>query len=82
MSIPLAKRLQIFVPFALGYFLSYLYRTINAVLAPIQERSETLKQKPGYVTEVLEAGGERCRKIASETMREVRSAMGIGRNTR
>lgn len=27
-------RLKIFLPFALGYFLSYLYRTINAVLAP------------------------------------------------
>lgn len=26
--------LRIFVPFALGYFLSYLYRTVNAVLAP------------------------------------------------
>jgi predicted MFS family arabinose efflux permease len=29
-----ARKLQIFLPFALGYFLSYLYRTINAVLAP------------------------------------------------
>jgi MFS family permease len=28
------RKLQIFVPFALGYFLSYLYRVINAVLAP------------------------------------------------
>jgi predicted MFS family arabinose efflux permease len=27
-------RLRIFVPFALGYFLSYLFRVINAVLAP------------------------------------------------
>ncbi len=25
---------RIFVPFALGYFLSYLYRTVNAVIAP------------------------------------------------
>jgi MFS family permease len=31
---PLAIVLQIFLPFAGGYFLSYLYRTINAVLAP------------------------------------------------
>ncbi len=30
----IAKRLQIFLPFALGYFLSYLYRVINSVLAP------------------------------------------------
>ena len=34
MSISLAKRLQVFLPFALGYFLSYLYRVINSVLAP------------------------------------------------
>ena len=25
---------RIFLPFAAGYFLSYLYRTINAVLSP------------------------------------------------
>jgi predicted MFS family arabinose efflux permease len=29
-----AIRLRIFLPFALGYFVSYLYRVINAVLAP------------------------------------------------
>ncbi len=29
-----SQRLKIFLPFALGYFLSYLYRVINAVLAP------------------------------------------------
>lgn len=34
MPIPFRKRLQVFLPFALGYFLSYLYRVINAVLAP------------------------------------------------
>ena len=30
----LAMHLRIFIPFAFGYFLSYLYRTVNAVLAP------------------------------------------------
>lgn len=34
MPLPPAMHLRIFVPFALGYFLSYLYRTVNAVLAP------------------------------------------------
>jgi MFS family permease len=29
-----AKLLRVFLPFALGYFLSYLYRTVNAVIAP------------------------------------------------
>ena len=28
------KNLRVFIPFALGYFLSYLYRVVNAVLAP------------------------------------------------
>lgn len=34
MSLPMTIHLRIFLPFALGYFLSYLYRTVNAVLAP------------------------------------------------
>ncbi len=34
MTVSLAKALQIFIPFALGYFLSYLYRVVNAVIAP------------------------------------------------
>lgn len=29
-----ATRLRVFIPFACGYFLSYLYRVVNAVLAP------------------------------------------------
>lgn len=33
-ELPLLIVLRIFLPFAAGYFLSYLYRTINAVLAP------------------------------------------------
>ena len=31
---PMAILLRVFLPFAAGYFLSYLYRTINAVLSP------------------------------------------------
>ncbi len=33
-KLPLTILLRIFLPFAGGYFLSYVYRTINAVLAP------------------------------------------------
>jgi hypothetical protein len=33
-QLPLVILLRVFLPFAAGYFLSYLYRTINAVLAP------------------------------------------------
>jgi len=31
---PLAKRLRVLIPFALAYFLSYLFRVVNAVIAP------------------------------------------------
>jgi MFS family permease len=34
MSLNPAILLRVFIPFALGYFLSYLYRTVNAVIAP------------------------------------------------
>lgn len=34
MATPSGRQLQVFIPFALGYFLSYLYRVINSVLAP------------------------------------------------
>lgn len=34
MPLTFIRKLQIFLPFAFGYFLSYLYRVINAVLAP------------------------------------------------
>ncbi len=30
----LGNNLRVFIPFALGYFISYLYRVVNAVLAP------------------------------------------------
>jgi MFS family permease len=31
---PVATLLRVFLPFACGYFLSYLFRTVNAVIAP------------------------------------------------
>jgi len=34
--------LRLFVPFAAGYFLSYLYRTVNAVLGPVLARELNL----------------------------------------
>ncbi|KXB29407.1 MFS transporter [Dechloromonas denitrificans] len=43
--IPPASRklwLRLFVPFAAGYFLSYLYRTVNAVLGPVLARELSL----------------------------------------
>ena len=34
MNLTAATLLRVFIPFALGYFLSYLFRTVNAVIAP------------------------------------------------
>ena len=34
MNISVSQKLCVFLPFALGYFLSYLFRVVNAVIAP------------------------------------------------
>ncbi|MGD9111334.1 MAG: MFS transporter, partial [Desulfobacterales bacterium] len=34
MGSSIEKKIRVFIPFACGYFLSYLYRVVNAVLAP------------------------------------------------
>ena len=34
MPLTAATLLRVFIPFALGYFLSYVFRTVNAVIAP------------------------------------------------
>ena len=34
MNRSISTTLRVFIPFALGYFLSYLYRVVNVVMAP------------------------------------------------
>lgn len=46
-------------------------------LRPIRERATELKRRPEHVVEVLAAGAERSRRIASETMADVRARMGL-----
>jgi len=46
-------------------------------LAPIYEKKQTLINKPGYVKEIIENGNKEARKIAKETMEEVRNTMKI-----
>lgn len=48
---------------------------LNENLAPFRERRNTLNEKPDDVWDVLHDGADRARKIAQETMREVREAM-------
>jgi tryptophanyl-tRNA synthetase len=50
---------------------------IAAEFAPIRERAAELKSRPERVREILDAGAGRARRVASETMREVRERMGF-----
>jgi tryptophanyl-tRNA synthetase len=46
-------------------------------LGPIQERAAALENKPDDVLAILKTGAERCEKIASKVMDEVRRKAGI-----
>jgi len=46
-------------------------------LTPIRERCQALQNEPDRVRDVLERGADRCKKIATETIDEVRRAMGL-----
>lgn len=50
---------------------------VAATFAPMRERATQLTAQPGRVREILAAGAERARRLAQETMREVRERMGL-----
>jgi tryptophanyl-tRNA synthetase len=47
------------------------------LLNPMQERRNKFKENPRLAWDILEAGTQRARKVAGETMDEVRAAMGM-----
>ncbi len=47
------------------------------LLSPMQERRKKFEENPRLAWDILEAGTERARKAAGETMRDVRDAMGM-----
>lgn len=51
---------------------------VNGFLAGHRSRRAELAQEPGLVDDVLRRGNARARSIADATLREVRSAMGMG----
>ncbi len=53
-----------------------LFRYLMEALRPIRERRRDLEAR-GEVDEVLAAGAERARRVARETMREVRTRVGL-----
>ena len=50
---------------------------VNAELAPIRERAQTYLDDPTLVKNIVADGCEKARKLAEETMRDVREAMGL-----
>jgi tryptophanyl-tRNA synthetase len=54
-----------------------LTTALNGFLEPLRERRAALAGRPGLVDEVLAEGNERMRRLAGETMRRVRDAMGL-----
>jgi tryptophanyl-tRNA synthetase len=53
---------------------------IDAVLAeqePMRERARVYEEDPQLVRNIIADGCERARKLASETMRDVREAIGL-----
>jgi tryptophanyl-tRNA synthetase len=47
------------------------------LLNPMQERRKKFEQNPRLAWDILEAGTQRARKSAGETMDDVRAAMGM-----
>jgi len=54
-----------------------LIEVLENVIGPIRERREELAKDPKFVMEILKKGTEEARKVAEETMSEVRKAIKI-----
>jgi len=54
---------------------SWAADSLVRILNPMQERRKKYEQNPRLAWDILEAGSERARKVASATMNEVREAM-------
>jgi tryptophanyl-tRNA synthetase len=47
------------------------------LLSPMQQRRRKFEENPKLAWDILEAGSERARKVAGETMEDVRASMGM-----
>jgi tryptophanyl-tRNA synthetase len=54
-----------------------LARNMNAYFEPFRARRAAISESPSAVWDVLADGGRRAREIASQTMAEVRAAVGL-----
>jgi tryptophanyl-tRNA synthetase len=61
-----------------GDFKGAVAEAVVELLAPVRERYVELRPNEDAIEETLRAGADKAREIASATLTEVRSAMGIG----
>jgi tryptophanyl-tRNA synthetase len=61
-----------------GDFKTAVAEAVVDLLAPVRERYEELRPDEAALERILTAGAEKARAIASGTLAEVRSAMGLG----
>ena len=54
-----------------------LFENMNAELTPIRSRAAELRAQPGHVEQVAGDGAAHARRVAGETMREVKDRMGL-----
>ena len=55
----------------------YLNKVLEEELGPIRERSEKFAQNPDAVYEMLLEGSKKANKVANQTLKEVREAIGL-----
>jgi tryptophanyl-tRNA synthetase len=61
-----------------GSFKQAVADEVVAYLAPVRERYEALRADEGELERILAAGADKARGIISQTMVDVRAAMGVG----
>jgi tryptophanyl-tRNA synthetase len=61
-----------------GAFKGAVAEAVVDYLAPVRERYEELRGDEAALERTLVEGGDRARKLAAETLADVRSAMGVG----
>jgi len=61
-----------------GAFKQAVADEVVAYLAPVRERYEALRADEGALERILATGADKARAIISETMVDVRAAMGVG----
>ena len=57
-----------------------LAKNMNAYFAPLRQKRAEINQNPQAVMDILQDGAQRARKIARQTMQEVRAAIGLSKS--